>query len=188
MVYDGFGPETQEYNEKLKPGWHCVRVSNVVELQGGATLVVFENEQGECTEWIPPDVTPAKKGEKGNSAFRFWRLLGGFDYPCREWWETPPEERASLAQYHRYWNEEDRWPVRKIFNDIQQSGAWTIVRVEAWYDKNNEYKPSVEDCVSPARADGRVPDGAREPNGSVVLDENPQPQQRTLPGNDEVPF
>lgn len=177
MAYRGAAPAEFEMPDKLQPGWHSVRITKVVELRSGDYLAVLENQNGEAPEWIPDDIRPpaSKEERRGNSAFRFWRLVGGFDYPSAEYWNTPADEREAIE-----------WPVKEVLEEIKDRGTWATIQVSEWEDRDGNVRPSVEQVLSPVRKTDLIPHEV--PLGGSVLDDRPDtPTQEKIPGT-EVPF
>lgn len=181
MVYRGGPPANAEDTAKLQPGWHSVRITKVVKLSGGMSegfLAILENRSGEAAEFVPYDITPprSKEEQKGNSAWKFWRLVAGFDYPSQEYWETPREERPEMA-----------WDPEAILDEIKDKGTWAVIEVSQFRDRKGNVKPSIESVLSPRRKE--IPYDLKEGQSvSVAPPKEDAFDNESTVGSSEVPF
>lgn len=189
MSWTGGAPAEPVRESKLEPGYHRVKISKVVEMQSGDLLVVLSNSNGEATEFIPQDIRPrtkeereaAKKaGQRGSTEWKFWRLVGAFDYPNPAYWTQLPADRE-----HRTWD------ALTDLNKIKDSGVKCWIEIGRWWsDSKQQWMVQIEDARSLERHDlgGKDP-GAAE---SIVLDLDggaPPPTSSPSPSpSNEVPF
>jgi hypothetical protein len=183
MTYDGSAPEEKVFAQKLAPGYHRVRITNVIELASGDYLAILSNSSGEVAEFIPEDIRPRSKEERAQakkrgerlSDWRFWRLVGAFDYPNAAHWEGEDKPRRT-------------WSALGDLNAIGSSGVECWIETSEWWDaKRGQYSASVEDMRSISRHSPIQNDPG--PGGSKLKEET-KPEAKPSPSTEgqEVPF